>query len=177
MNEDDSQFVLKIDKTRFSPQTFQNNNNNNAIDEHYCAKTDSSINYNIKIRDSQVLNEEPFLNIKTDNNGSILQDSFFLLGEGKNYKICRVEILPKEKVPFHKHFHKNEFIYVLNGAGIIFNESQPSNLLVNDFISIPKLCLHSIENQGVINLVLLEIQSGEYLGDDDISVKEDNILP
>jgi len=98
------------------------------------------------------------------------------LGEDKNYKIRRIEIAPKGIIKLHKHFHKNEFLYVLNGTAIIRNESQPTNLLVNEFINIPKLSPHSIENQGVINLILLEIQNGEYLGDDDILIMQDNVL-
>ncbi len=170
MNENDDQFVSKIDQMR-SSQALRNNSH------FYTKDTDNTdIDYTIKIRDSQDIPEEPFLSAKNDKDGIILQDNIFLLGEGKNYKICRIEILPKNKVQLHKHFHKNEFIYVLNGAAIISTESGSSNLLTNEFISIPKLSLHSIENQGVINLVLLEIQSGEYLGDDDILIAENNTL-
>lgn len=171
MNENDDQFISKIDQMR-SPQALRNKSHLYTQN----TQNDNNIDYTIKIKDSQDTTEEPFLSTKSNDGGAILQDNIFLLGEGKNYKICRIEILPKDKVRLHKHFHKNEFIYVLNGAAIISTESLSSNLLANEFISIPKLSLHSIENQGVINLVLLEIQSGEYLGDDDILIMEDNTL-
>lgn len=171
MNENDDQFISKIDQMR-SPQALRNNS-------HFYTKNDNSVDYTIKTHNSQDLSEEPFLSTKNSNNNNneaVIQGNIFLLEESKSYKICRIEILPKNKAQFHKHFHKNEFIYVLNGAAIISTESGSSNLLANEFISIPKLSLHSIENQGVINLVLLEIQNGEYLGDDDILIMENNTL-
>jgi len=94
--------------------------------------------------------------------------------EGKSYKLRRLEILPGGKTSLQKHFHRNEFIYILIGAAIVTIENQSSNLVVNEFVNIPKLTAHRIENQGVINLVILEIQNGEYLGDDDIVKIEDD---
>ncbi|MCL4321758.1 MAG: hypothetical protein M0016_01965 [Deltaproteobacteria bacterium] len=168
MNQNDDQFISKIDQMR-SSEALRNNG-------HFYTKDTDNADYTIEIKNSQYLPEEPFLSTKNNKDGIISQDNIFLLGEGKNYKICKIEILPKNKVQLHKHFHKNEFIYILSGAAIIFAESGASNLLANEFINIPKLSLHSIENQGVINLVLLEIQSGEYLGDDDILLAENNTL-
>lgn len=97
-----------------------------------------------------------------------------VIEEGKSYKLRRLEILPGKRTSLQKHFHRNEFIYILIGAAIITVEGQSSNLVVNEFVDIPKLTAHRIENQGVINLVILEIQNGEYLGDDDIFRIEDD---
>lgn len=168
MDNNDDRFVSEIDQMR-SSQVFRdslNAKNNNG-----------TANYTVEAGNSQdSTGEEPFLSTKNNNIEAISQDNIFLLGEDKNYKIRRIELAPKGSIKLHKHFHKNEFLYVLNGTAIVFNESQPTNLLVNEFINISKLSLHSIENQGVINLIFLEIQNGEYLGDDDILIMQNNVL-
>ncbi len=164
MDKHDDRFVVKIDQVMSSNNLYNKKNN-------------STRDYTVEIEGSQDgAGEEPFLSTRNNKDDSASQGNTFFLGEDKNYKIRRIEIAPKGIIKLHKHFHKNEFLYVLNGTAIIRNESQPTNLLVNEFINIPKLSPHSIENQGVINLILLEIQNGEYLGDDDILIMQDNVL-
>ncbi len=97
-----------------------------------------------------------------------------ILDEGRNYKIRRIEISPKKRTSLQRHFHRNEFIFVVSGTAFVSIEDQSSNIQINEFLNIPKLTSHRIENPGVIDLILMEFQSGEYLGDDDIIMIEDD---
>ncbi|MBD2204675.1 phosphomannose isomerase type II C-terminal cupin domain [Calothrix sp. FACHB-1219] len=88
--------------------------------------------------------------------------------EGDNYRISRVEIKPRHSIKPQIHYHRNEHWVVVSGVAKITCGQQEIFLNRNESTYVPAATLHKVENPGSIPLVILEIQNGEYLGEDDI---------
>ena len=67
-----------------------------------------------------------------------------------------------------KHFHRAEHWVVVKGVAKVILENKESLLEENQSIFIPLGCKHRLSNPGKLKLVLIEVQSGNYLGEDDI---------
>ncbi len=94
--------------------------------------------------------------------------SFTILEEGRGYKIKRIEVKPGHRLSLQMHHHRSEHWIVVSGtAKVICNEVE-SILHANQSTYVPQCTRHRLENPGVIPLILIEVQNGEYLGEDDI---------
>jgi len=91
-----------------------------------------------------------------------------VLEEGTRYKIKRVEVKPGHRLSLQTHQHRNEHWIVVSGTAKVTCGSHESFLATNQSTYIPACTTHRLENPGTIPLVLIEVQSGEYLGEDDI---------
>lgn len=91
-----------------------------------------------------------------------------VLEEGSRYRINRIEIKPGHHISTQMHYHRSEhWIVVAGTAKVVLCESE-TLLLPKQSTYVAMNTPHRIENPGVIPLVLIEVQNGEYLGDDDI---------
>jgi mannose-1-phosphate guanylyltransferase / mannose-6-phosphate isomerase len=72
------------------------------------------------------------------------------------------------------HHHRSEHWIVVNGTAKVVNGEQNLLLKTNESTYIPAGHLHRLENPGAIDLVMIEVQSGDYLGEDDIVRFQDN---
>ncbi|MEI9481931.1 mannose-1-phosphate guanylyltransferase/mannose-6-phosphate isomerase [Enterobacter cancerogenus] len=84
------------------------------------------------------------------------------------YKVNRVTIIPDGELSFQLHHHRIEHWVVLTGTAQIRIEEQQIYLTENESTTIPVGKKHQLSNPGKINLEILEIQFGSYLGDDDV---------
>ena len=91
-----------------------------------------------------------------------------VLEEGQSYKIKRVEVKPGHRLSLQTHQHRNEHWIVVSGTAKVIRDDNESFLATNQSTYIPACTTHRLENPGTIPLVLIEVQSGEYLGEDDI---------
>ncbi|WP_192457614.1 mannose-1-phosphate guanylyltransferase/mannose-6-phosphate isomerase [Musicola keenii] len=91
-----------------------------------------------------------------------------ILEEGSNFKINRIVVKPGSKLSMQLHHHRSEHWIVMSGAAKIVNGNKNIFLSTNQSTYIPAGEQHRVENPGVIDLIMIEVQSGEYLGDDDI---------
>ena len=91
-----------------------------------------------------------------------------VLEEGQRYKIKRVEVQPGHRLSLQTHQHRNEHWVVVAGTAKVTCGDKESFLATNQSTYIPACTTHRLENPGTIPLVLIEVQSGEYLGEDDI---------
>ena len=91
-----------------------------------------------------------------------------LLEEGHNYRINRIVVKPGHHISTQMHYHRSEhWIVVAGTARVIFNGKEQL-LLPKQSTYVPMNTSHRVENPGVIDVVMIEVQNGEYLGDDDI---------
>jgi mannose-1-phosphate guanylyltransferase/mannose-6-phosphate isomerase len=97
-----------------------------------------------------------------------------LLEEGNNYKINRIEIKPGHHITTQMHYHRSEHWIVVSGTAKVICNDQETILTAKQSTYVPMNTRHRVENPGVIPLVMIEVQNGEYLGDDDI-VRFENI--
>lgn len=100
--------------------------------------------------------------------------TFTTLEEGDHFKIKRIVVKPGEKLSLQMHHHRSEHWVVVRGTAKIVNGQEERLVMTNESTFIPAGQAHRLENPGVLPLVLIEVQSGEYLGEDDI-VRFDDI--
>ncbi len=99
--------------------------------------------------------------------------TYTVLEEGDRFKIKRVEVKPGGRLSLQMHHHRSEHWVVVRGTAKIVNGDQEMVLTTNQSTYIPCGNNHRLENPGVMRLVLIEVQSGDYLGEDDIVRFED----
>lgn len=100
--------------------------------------------------------------------------SYTTLEEGERFKIKRLVVTPGHSLSLQLHHHRSEHWVVVSGMASIVNGEHSINLGPNQSTYIPAGCKHRLANPGRLPLVLIEVQSGEYLGEDDIVRFEDN---
>src|SRR5512141_3121545 len=94
--------------------------------------------------------------------------SFTVLEEGQGYKIKRIEVKPGHRLSLQMHHHRSEHWIVVSGTAKVTCGEQEILLSTNQSTYVPPCTRHRLENVGVISLILIEVQNGEYLGEDDI---------
>ena len=92
---------------------------------------------------------------------------------GKRYQVKRITVNPGSKLSLQSHFHRSEHWIVVTGTARVTVDDVVKVLTENQSIYIPLGAVHRMENPGQIPLELIEVQSGSYLGEDDIIRYED----
>ncbi len=88
--------------------------------------------------------------------------------QGERFQVKRIVVSPGCKLSLQKHFHRAEHWVVVNGSAIVTRDDETMLIRENESIYLPLGCVHRLENPGKIPLSLIEVQSGAYLGEDDI---------
>jgi mannose-1-phosphate guanylyltransferase / mannose-6-phosphate isomerase len=94
--------------------------------------------------------------------------SYDSIGAGQRFQVKRITVKQGAKLSLQMHHHRAEHWVVVSGTAKITNGDQEYLLTENQSTYIPLGVTHSLENPGKIPLELIEIQSGAYLGEDDI---------
>lgn len=92
---------------------------------------------------------------------------------GARYQVKRITVAPGAKLSVQMHHHRAEHWIVVSGAARVTNGDKTYLVTENQSTYIPVGQIHALENPGVIPLELIEVQSGSYLGEDDIVRFED----
>ena len=87
---------------------------------------------------------------------------------GERYQVKRITVKPGAKLSVQMHYHRAEHWVVVSGTALITNGDKTFILSENQSAYIPAGVVHSLENPGKIPLEIIEVQSGGYLGEDDI---------
>jgi mannose-6-phosphate isomerase-like protein (cupin superfamily) len=90
------------------------------------------------------------------------------LEESDRYRINRIEVSPGESMCMQMHYHRTEHWVVVSGTATVTCGDQELRLIPKQSTYVPMHTKHQVRNSGVIPLVMIEIQNGEYLGEDDI---------
>ncbi|NWB56105.1 mannose-1-phosphate guanylyltransferase/mannose-6-phosphate isomerase [Pseudomonas sp. F8002] len=100
--------------------------------------------------------------------------TYTVLEESSRFKIKRIVVKPRASLSLQMHHHRSEHWVVVSGAAMITNGDREFLINANESTYIPAGHKHRLTNPGIIDLVMIEVQSGEYLGEDDI-VRFDDI--
>jgi len=100
--------------------------------------------------------------------------SYTVLEEGPTYKVKRIDILPGRRLSYQKHEKRSEHWVIVGGQACVTLEGRGMDLATGQSIDIPRGQVHRIANIGLDLLTFIEIQKGEYLGEDDILRFEDD---
>ncbi len=93
--------------------------------------------------------------------------------QGDRFQVKRIVVNPGQKLSLQKHFHRAEHWVVVNGSAVVTRDDDEALVRENESIYLPLGCSHRLFNPGRIPLTLIEVQSGSYLGEDDIVRMED----
>ncbi|MCA0211736.1 MAG: mannose-1-phosphate guanylyltransferase/mannose-6-phosphate isomerase [Proteobacteria bacterium] len=94
--------------------------------------------------------------------------TYTVLEDGAGYKIKRIEVKPGAQLSLQMHHHRSEHWIVVTGTAKVVCDDREFLVMTNESTYIPAGKKHRMENPGVLDLVMIEVQSGEYLGEDDI---------
>ncbi|PKU25394.1 mannose-1-phosphate guanylyltransferase/mannose-6-phosphate isomerase [Telmatospirillum siberiense] len=94
--------------------------------------------------------------------------SYQTIQKGDRFQVKRLTIKPGGKLSLQKHYHRAEHWVVVNGTALVTRGEDELLLHENESVYIPLGSLHRLENPGRVPLCLIEVQSGGYLGEDDI---------
>lgn len=98
-----------------------------------------------------------------------------VLEKAERYQINRIEVKPGHHISSQMHYHRSEHWIVVSGTAKLIINGKETLLHQKQSAYVPMNTSHRVENPGVIPLVMIEVQNGEYLGDDDIiRFPEDN---
>jgi mannose-1-phosphate guanylyltransferase/mannose-6-phosphate isomerase len=95
------------------------------------------------------------------------------IDEGQRYQVKRIVVKPGERLSLQKHFHRAEHWIVVRGTAEVGRDEDIVLVHENESIYLPIGCKHRLTNPGKIDLELIEVQTGSYLGEDDIVRLED----
>lgn len=90
------------------------------------------------------------------------------------YKVKRLTVWPGERLSYQKHFQREEHWTVVQGEAVVTLNDVEHTRKAGEAIDIPREAWHRLANQGDADLVVIEVQCGNYLGEDDIVRRQDN---
>ncbi|EBO9261388.1 mannose-1-phosphate guanylyltransferase/mannose-6-phosphate isomerase [Salmonella enterica subsp. salamae] len=93
---------------------------------------------------------------------------FDSIDQGERYRVKKIIVKPGEGLSLRMHHHRSEHWIVLSGTAKVTLDDKTMLVTANESIYIPLGATYSLENPGVIPLNLIEVSSGDYLGEDDI---------
>ena len=94
--------------------------------------------------------------------------------QGDRFQVKQIVVTPGHQLSLQKHFHRAEHWVVVNGTAVITRDGEEILVRENESVYMPLGCVHRLANPGRIPLALIEVQSGSYLGEDDIVRFDDN---
>lgn len=99
--------------------------------------------------------------------------SYTVLEEGPRYKIKRIVVNPEQTLSLQLHHHRSEHWVVVRGTAKVTIDDREIYIHENESAYVPKSTLHRLGNPGKVPLEIIEVQNGEYVGEDDIARLED----
>jgi mannose-6-phosphate isomerase-like protein (cupin superfamily) len=97
-----------------------------------------------------------------------------VLSDLREHKVKRIVVYPGKKLSLQRHRHRCEHWTIVNGAALVTLDSQEIFLKAGESVDIPVGTIHRVFNPGEESLVFIEVQTGEYFGEDDIERLEDD---
>ncbi|MBP9022576.1 MAG: mannose-1-phosphate guanylyltransferase/mannose-6-phosphate isomerase [Spirochaetes bacterium] len=94
--------------------------------------------------------------------------TYTVLEESERFKIKKIVIKPSKRISLQKHLHRSEHWVVVSGTANVHSGGEDKVICKNESIYIPIGVNHRLSNEGKIDLVIIETQVGEYVGEDDI---------
>ena len=94
--------------------------------------------------------------------------SYTVLEEGRGFKIKRIEVRPGAALSLQLHHRRSEHWVVVQGIACVTRGDDVFDIGVNESTFIPVETRHRLENRGENVLAIIEVQCGDYLGEDDI---------
>ena len=99
---------------------------------------------------------------------------YIVLSDEPDHKVKRILVYPGKRLSLQRHRRRSEHWHMVNGEALVTLNDKEIRLKKSESIDIPVGAAHRIKNTGTENLVFIEIQQGDYFGEDDIERLEDD---
>jgi len=93
---------------------------------------------------------------------------YLVLADEADHKVKRITVEPDKRLSLQRHNRRSEHWYLLSGRGTVTLDDRELPVAAGDAVDIPKGSIHRLANTGDKPLVFIEIQVGNYFGEDDI---------
>jgi len=99
---------------------------------------------------------------------------YVVLSDEPDHKVKRIVVTPGHRLSYQRHSQRSEHWMIISGAPVVTLDGTDHPLRAGDAIDVPVGSAHRISNPGEQDVVLIEIQSGSYFGEDDIERLDDD---
>lgn len=99
---------------------------------------------------------------------------YTVLGGGDGYQVKEIVVQPGRRLSYQRHGRRSEHWLVVGGSGQVVLDGREQDIAAGDVVDVPIGLLHRVGNTGTEPLVFVEVQVGDYLGEDDIERIDDD---
>ena len=99
---------------------------------------------------------------------------YIVLTDMPDHKVKRITVLPGKRLSLQSHTRRSEHWHIVSGEAAVTRDGEIITLTGGESVDIPLGAKHRIENRGADNVVFIEVQRGDYFGEDDIVRYEDD---
>ena len=100
--------------------------------------------------------------------------NYCVIGKGDGYQVKRIVVNADSRLSYQRHTHRSEHWIIVSGTGVAVLEGIDQVVGPGDAVEVPVGALHRIGNTGDRPLTFVEVQLGDYLGEDDIERLDDD---
>jgi len=100
--------------------------------------------------------------------------SYTVLDDEATFKVKRIEVLPGKRLSYQRHARRSEHWFIVHGTAVVTLDGVQRELAPGDAVDIPVGTDHRIQNASDELVVFVEVQHGDYFGEDDIVRLEDD---
>jgi mannose-6-phosphate isomerase len=97
-----------------------------------------------------------------------------ILADSPDHKVKRITVYPNQRLSYQRHARRSEHWFVISGKAVVTKNGKPYELASGESIDLPVGTWHRIQNPCSENMVFIEVQTGDYFGEDDIERSEDD---
>jgi mannose-6-phosphate isomerase-like protein (cupin superfamily) len=99
---------------------------------------------------------------------------YLVLGDELDHKIKKIVVYPGQRLSLQRHRHRSEHWFIVQGRAEISRNDETITLTTGQAVDIPQGAWHRVRNPGTGNMAFIEVQTGDYFGEDDIERAEDD---
>lgn len=99
---------------------------------------------------------------------------FKIISEEESHKMKYIKVLPKHRLSYQYHEKRSEIWIIIEGEAHVLINGEENFYKYGDVVEIPKGSKHRVENKSDSDLIFIEVQTGTYFGEDDITRIEDD---
>ena len=100
--------------------------------------------------------------------------SYTVLDDEATFKVKRIEVRPGKRLSYQRHARRSEHWFIVHGTAVVTLDGERRQVSSGDAVDVPVGTDHRIENASVQLVVFVEVQHGDYFGEDDIVRLEDD---
>ncbi len=100
--------------------------------------------------------------------------NYWILEDGAEHKVKRIVVLPGQRLSYQRHRRRSEHWYVIRGVAVVTLDGRDVQVAAGEAVDIPVGTAHRVSNRAETPVELIEVQTGDYFGEDDIERLEDD---